>query len=96
MEPHLSAASSAEKEAVEEAGILGSVNPKSIGSYTYEKWGDTCTVEVFLMDVETVLGEWPEDIRTREWLQLPAAVRRVDEPRLKQLLIAAFEQVSET
>ena len=93
-EPHLSAASSAAKEAVEEAGILGTVDPKSIGSYTYDKWGGTCIVEVYLMEVETILDEWPENSRDREWLPLAEAVRKVDEPRLKQLLLAAVEKLA--
>jgi len=56
MSPHESAA----KEAFEEAGVLGEVRGTSVGLYKHEKWGGTCTVEVFPMKVTTLLDGWPE------------------------------------
>ena len=49
VEPGLSAVVSAAKEALEEAGIDGRVDPAPMGSYKRQKWGGTCSVEVFLI-----------------------------------------------
>ena len=85
-EPELSPQASAAKEALEEAGIEGAVSERAIGSYQYEKWGGTCTVEVFTMRVRKVLEEWEESFRDREWVSVEEAIRRVREPELKRIL----------
>src|SRR5687768_8026012 len=60
---------SALKEAYEEAGVRGVAASDPIGSYSYEKWGGECVVEVFLLDVREVLLSWPEARdRTRRWM----------------------------
>ncbi len=85
-EPDLSLPDSAAKEALEEAGIKGRVWDIAVGTYQYEKWGDTCTVEVFAMEVKTLLDEWMESFREREWVALPTAVERATEEELKRIL----------
>ena len=82
----LSPQDSAAKEAFEEAGIEGLVSEGPIGSYQYDKWGGTCTVEVFTMNVQKVLDEWEESYRDREWVSLAEAMGRVSEPELKRIL----------
>ena len=47
IEKDLSPAESAVKEAFEEAGIRGRVSEIPLGEYQYQKWGGTCTVQVF-------------------------------------------------
>jgi len=87
IDPGETAASSAEREAMEEAGLIGTLSRHPIGQYTYEKWGGTCRVEVYLMAVTEVCRTWPEsDLRTRRWLSVEAAARRVDEPQLKKII----------
>lgn len=87
IESDLSALESAEKEAFEEAGVLGKAHARAIGKYQYNKWGGTCTVEVFLLEVKKVLQEWPESqLRQREWLKVEGAIRRVDEKTLKKII----------
>ena len=87
VEPGLTPLDSAIKEAMEEAGIVGEVNARSIGSYSYEKWGGICEVEVFLMLVTTELETWPEAaIRHREWTPFETAARRVEEAELGDLI----------
>jgi len=87
IESDLSALESAEKEAFEEAGVLGKAHPMAIGKYQYNKWGGTCTVEVFLLEVKKVLQEWPESqLRQREWLKVEGAIKRVDEKNLKKII----------
>ena len=85
-EPDLSPQESAAKEALEEAGIQGAVSKVPIGTYQYDKWGGTCTVDVYAMQVKTVLDEWEESFRDREWVSLNEAVRRVSEPELKRIV----------
>ncbi len=88
IESDLSSLESAEKEAFEEAGILGNARASTIGKYQYYKWVGTCTVEVFLLEVETVLQEWPESqYRQREWLKVEEAAARVNEEDLKKLIL---------
>ncbi|MEO5362680.1 MAG: NUDIX hydrolase [Magnetococcus sp. DMHC-8] len=86
IEPHLSPAASAAKEAEEEAGVLGEVLPGPVGTFRYEKWGDTCAVQVFVMQVTRVLDSWLEEYRSRAWLSLEEAMTRIDEPELRALL----------
>ena len=87
VEPELSPQESAQKEAFEEAGITGNIINTTIGKYTYKKWGGTCTVQVFLLEVEKICDEWPEDFfRTREWISVKEASKRVDEEELKKII----------
>jgi phosphohistidine phosphatase len=90
----LSPAESAAQEALEEAGIRGRVSKESVGSYVYRKWGGTCTVELFVMKVESVLDEWQESERDREWLAPEEAAARVNEAELARLILAVARQVS--
>ena len=59
VEPDLSPAESAAKEAHEEAGIEERLSSEAIGRYRYKKWGGISEVEVFVMEVETILDRWP-------------------------------------
>jgi 8-oxo-dGTP pyrophosphatase MutT (NUDIX family) len=88
IEPDMTSEDSAAKEAWEEAGLLGKVFPDSIGTYEYNKSSYTyCQVEVFLLQVQTVLENWPEaSKRKRQWISIPKAIKRVDEPELKLIL----------
>lgn len=86
VESDLTPAASAAKEALEEAGIDGLVRPEPIGSYEYEKWGGTCVVKVFVMEVETVHDQWLESFRERAWVSLDEAVGRVKEVELQKIL----------
>lgn len=87
VERAMTPASSAVKEAREEAGVLGTVVGAAIGSYEYRKWGCTCRVEVFPMRVETVLENWQEArLRKRQWMSVSKAIKHLESPDLKQML----------
>ena len=89
VEPELSPQESAQKEAFEEAGIKGKIIDEMIGKYAYKKWGGTCTVQVYLLKVEEILDDWPESyFRTREWMSVEEASKRVDEKELKKIIQA--------
>jgi phosphohistidine phosphatase len=85
-EPHLSLKKSAIKEAWEEAGIRGKVSRPAIGTYSYRKWGGTCTVEVFAMEVSKVVRNWEESFRDREWLSRREALRRIKGKGLQRIV----------
>lgn len=87
VEPGMSAADSALKEALEEAGVDGATGERPLGSYRYRKWGGTCEVEVYSLRVRNELDEWPESqSRRRRWLSVRKAMRRVDNKGLRQLI----------
>jgi phosphohistidine phosphatase len=86
IEPDLSPAASAAKEALEEAGVEGKVGTEPIGSYQYDKWGGTCDVEVFVLEVDRVHDEWAEAHRQRLWLSPTEAADRIEEEGLQRLI----------
>jgi 8-oxo-dGTP pyrophosphatase MutT (NUDIX family) len=80
-------------EAFEEAGLLGEVWNKPIGSYLSPKHlasgrVTTCSIEVYRMDVEEVLDDWPEKgQRERAWYPLDEAAMLVGEGGLVALML---------
>lgn len=89
-DPGLSPQASAAKEALEEAGVEGRVEDQPVGSYQYEKWGATCTVEVYPMEVTRLLpeDEWEERHRGREWVSPGQAAERLKQPELAPMVEA--------
>jgi 8-oxo-dGTP pyrophosphatase MutT (NUDIX family) len=79
-------------EAFEEAGVVGKIGPRSIGSFTYEKWLTrgtvaACSVDVFLMQVTEQLNEWPEQHqRQHAWCSPSRAARLVEQRELSALI----------
>ncbi len=87
VEPNMSPAESAVREALEEAGLVGVVRPESIGTYRYDKWGGTCTVEVFVLDVVELLDDWEEKrFRERKIVSVDEAAARVTDPELQRII----------
>lgn len=87
IEGGLSPEESAAKEAYEEAGVSGTVDSHILGQYQYKKWGGTCTVKVFLLEVTEVMEEWPESFfRDRQWVNISEAQKRIDEKDLRQMI----------
>jgi phosphohistidine phosphatase len=87
-EPGFSAQESAAKESLEEAGVMGPVSEKAIGSYTYPKWGAECTVTVYAQQVDELLSEsrWQERHRGRQWMAPKQAAAVVKQPELGQMI----------
>jgi 8-oxo-dGTP pyrophosphatase MutT (NUDIX family) len=87
LEPGKTAGEIALQEAWEEAGLTGALQQEPVGSYVYEKSGFTYHVIVFLMQVSTAAEQWPErGVRDRCWLTPGAAVSRVEESGLRELI----------
>lgn len=89
VEPGFSPARSAMIEAKEEAGVEGLIREKPLGSYAYEKWGATCNVEVYAMEVSRVLArnEWEESHRSRRWVSVAVASELLDEPAYMEMIL---------
>lgn len=81
-------------EAYEEAGVVGKVNKHPLGTFDYVKVMPKgrddvdCRVAVYLLDVEKLLGKWPEaKERTRDFCSPVEAAERVDEVGLKAIIL---------
>jgi 8-oxo-dGTP pyrophosphatase MutT (NUDIX family) len=90
----------AAREALEEAGLVGTiVGKRSIGSYHYakrlpENHENLCRVKVFLLSVDHQLEDWPEkEQRECRWVTPEKAAHMVDEGGLAEILRAAFPAV---
>ena len=91
LEPGLSSSESAYFEAFEEAGVVGTIGTRSIGSYKYrkkpEKGGELCRVKLYPLQVTQVLEFYPErDIRPRVWMTVQDALEALQDPKLKSIL----------
>ncbi|WP_422037058.1 NUDIX hydrolase [Roseibium sp.] len=80
-------------EACEEAGALGRIHAKPIGTYHYVKMlprGESCRCEVHVypLVVEKLKKNWRErGERTRRWFSAKKAAKLVSEPELSTLLL---------
>jgi 8-oxo-dGTP pyrophosphatase MutT (NUDIX family) len=91
IDPGHTAGEAALQEAWEEAGLVGTLKPEPVGSYVYEKWGGTCHVTVFLMQVTSAAEDWPErGLRQRAWVEGEEALARLDDPGLREVMRAAL------
>lgn len=89
IEPDLSPEDSALAEAAEEAGVRGRIVGNALGSYDYDKWGGTCSVLVFAMEVSDVRDDWPErHVRDRRWLPPDKAAERIKSPEVGDFIRA--------
>jgi 8-oxo-dGTP pyrophosphatase MutT (NUDIX family) len=86
--PHTSAA----REALEEAGVVGKIGKFAIGDYAYVKRLKNgaplaCEVVVFALKVIRQRKRWPEQRqRTAHWFPLAEAAAAVDEPELREVI----------
>jgi 8-oxo-dGTP pyrophosphatase MutT (NUDIX family) len=92
-EPGLAPHQLAAKEAFEEAGLVGEVDPTPVGTYRYAKRlrsGREVTLEVgvFALWVERQLEDWPErKQRETKWFTLSQAALAAEEGELVTLLL---------
>lgn len=94
----LTPSATAEREAFEEAGVIGSiVGDKPVGSYRYEKRRAArklirCEVSVFLLAVERQLRKWPEKSeRSTRWFAPDDAAKVVAADGLADVLRDAVD-----
>ena len=90
VEPGHTPAEAALAEAWEEAGLLGALVGGPVGSYHYEKYGLGHHVTVYVLAVTAERADWPERrARAREWVTVEAAIQRVEDSGLRQLIRGA-------
>lgn len=81
----------AQREAFEEAGVVGKAKRKPLGYFHYLKNLDDggkspCLVQVHVLKVNDLLDKYPErGQRITEWVSCSEAATRVTEPELKGL-----------
>jgi 8-oxo-dGTP pyrophosphatase MutT (NUDIX family) len=96
LEPGKTAGEVALQEAWEEAGLVGVLRPEPVGSYLYEKFGNSYHVTVFLLHVTEAADDWPEQpLRQRCWLTPVQALARVEDAGLRELIRAALRKRAE-
>ncbi len=82
----------AEREAREEAGVVGKINRRPIGSFSYDKRLKSgkivvCEVQVFALKVKRQEESWPEKgERKIKWLSRTAAAMTVNDRVLGTLI----------
>lgn len=85
--------STAVKETIEEAGVIGELTGKSLGAYKQKKWGGVAKVKVYPLLVTEMLDDWDEaEFRDRQLLPLDEAKELIHD-RLAKILAAFEEQV---
>lgn len=94
----LTPAQSAAREAYEEAGVVGDITGRSLGSYRFRKRdmpakADACEVEVFLLHVREQLADWPEKGQRRlRWVEVAEAALMVQEGGLVEILLRLAQE----
>ncbi len=94
-DPGCSLQESANKEAWEEAGVEGDVAKDAVGTYSYAKWGATCTVTVYPMSVTRQLPkkQWEECHRDRRWVSPSKAASLLKQTELDPMVMALEKQL---
>jgi len=91
IDPGETAIESALKEAWEEAGLRGQVIGEPLGSYQYDKWGQTLEVAVYVMHVESAAEIWLEaTVRERRWADPETAKLLIGKDARARFLDAAI------
>lgn len=96
--PGKTLAEAAEREAYEEAGVKGTIDPKPIGSFRHVKQqlvvGDLeVSIVVHPMWVDRELDKWPElGQRKRKWFRAKDAAKRVESRELGALILESVSK----
>ena len=82
----------AAREAFEEAGVIGAIGKRALGSFSYEKRLKNgkmieCRVRVFPLEVKRQRKQWPEkQERKVRWLTAAEAAKKVRDPMLSRII----------
>ena len=78
------------KETWEESGLRGRLIGDSIGVYTYEKWGTTFAVTLYLEEILEQEDRWQEDsFRERKWMRVDEAMSLLSASPVRPLVARA-------
>jgi phosphohistidine phosphatase len=96
VDPGETPVAAAVREALEEAGIRGRLHKDFRDRYSYKKWGGTCTVEVFALEVTDELADWDERAqRQRRWLAAENAAGMVKQAALGRIIAGFAAAIAE-
>ena len=89
VEFNLSPFESAKKEAIEEAGIVGTNETIELGHFENNKSMCVCHVKVFAMEVIEVMDEYPDKSRRqRKWFPLKEAAANVETKQIADMILS--------
>ena len=87
VDPGLNHEDTAHMESMQEAGVDGPLSDEPVGTFTYEKFGGTCLVQVYAMRVNRVRDTWDEqDFRQRRWFPIGEAAETVGREAVGRLI----------
>jgi len=87
VEFNLSAFESAKKEALEEAGVVGTNETVELGEFVVQKSFGKCLIKIFSMEVIKELDNYPEKAkRKRKWFDVNDAVKKVNLKEVSQMI----------
>jgi 8-oxo-dGTP pyrophosphatase MutT (NUDIX family) len=97
IEPGQTCGETALQEAWEEAGLVGALEREPIGSYLYEKEGQSYHVTVFVLKVTSIAQDWPErSFRQRSWVSQVGFFERIDDVGLTDIVrLTVMQHVAE-
>lgn len=94
IEYNLSAFESAKKEALEEAGVLGTNETIELGSYEVNKTDGRRHIKVFAMEVIKILEDYPDKaLRKRKWVNLSEAARTISSAEISPLILSLKDKI---
>ena len=88
VEFNLSAFESAKKEALEEAGVLGSNETIELGEFVLQKSIGKSFMKIFSMEVIKEHNDYPEKAkRKRKWFEVNEAAEKVSIPEIANMIL---------
>lgn len=89
VEFNMSPFESAKKEAIEEAGVLGSNETIELGHFENNKSIGVCHVKVFALEVIEELADYPDKSkRQRKWFALNEAAENVQTKQISDMILS--------
>lgn len=94
IEPDLSPADSASKEALEEAGVSGTIIDGIQESYFFDKWNGRCNVALFPLEVTKTHAHWAEeDVRKRKWVPRERVDDHIENQELIKVVLTTMDKL---
>jgi 8-oxo-dGTP pyrophosphatase MutT (NUDIX family) len=96
IKPGETAADTAARNALKEAGLRGRIVDPPLGTYSYRKWETTLEVTMLLMEVLKCEDQWEESkLRQRCWVSKDEAIERLSLRDQKELVQAAWQRLEQ-
>lgn len=94
VEFNLTAFESAKKEALEEAGVMGSNETFELGEFIIQKSYGKCFLKIFSMEVIEELEDYPEKFkRSRKWFGLDEAAEKIVVPEIADMIYSLKQKL---